>query len=108
MDRSALVHRRPADRLPQVMVRGYWLRGWKISPDLGGIPRGWQEAKSKQPTDWPDAGSHVWRRARFRLPVSVVLGRQGGRGGWQDGCPEQPRNSRVSKVHGGLLEGRSR
>src|SRR3954464_1804542 len=47
MDCGAVVHRWPADRIPKVLVCRDRLLGWKISPDLGRVSRGRQEAEGK-------------------------------------------------------------
>src|SRR3954453_10979132 len=90
MDRSAVVHRRPADRIPKVLVCRDRLHGWKISSDVGRVSRGRQEAEGKGTAHRSNAGSHLRRCARVHLPLPVVLGRQRGRSRRQDSCAEQP------------------
>ncbi|MET4790082.1 ABC-type glycerol-3-phosphate transport system substrate-binding protein [Bradyrhizobium japonicum] len=60
----------------------------KFPQDVGGVSRGRQEAEGKGTANRPNAGSHLRRCARLRLPLPVVLGRQGGRGRRQDDCAE--------------------
>src|SRR5262245_5944159 len=108
MDRPALEHCRLADRLSEVLVRRNRLYRWQIPADLAGVPRRRQEAEGKEPADRSDAWPYLRRCARLRLPLSLVLGRQGGGGGRQDGLAEQPGDGRIGEVYGCLLEGCTR
>ena len=68
----------------------------------------WHDAGKKiegqGPPDRPDARPHFRRRARLLVPLSVVVGRQGGRGRRQDRRAEQQGNHRVGQVRGVVLE----
>src|SRR5262245_8825772 len=108
MDRRTVEHRWLADRVPEVMVRRDRLHRRQIPADLGGVSRRRQEAEGEEPADRSDAWPYLRRCARLRLPLSVVLGRQGGGGGRQDGLAEQPGDGRIGEVYGCLLEGCTR
>ena len=78
----------------QIANRTSWwneigIRPEKYPADLGGIARGRQEAEGQGPPARPDPGARLRRRQRVLVPVSVVVGRQGGRGRRQDGRAEQ-------------------
>ena len=77
----------------------------QVPADLGRVPRRRQEAEGEGPSARPDARPHLRRRAGLLLSVSVVLGRQGGRGRRQDRGAEQQGDGRVGQVHGRVLEG---
>ena len=61
----------------------------EIPGDLGRMARRRQEAEGQGPPDRPDPRPHLRRRARLLVPLSLVVGRQGGRGRRQDGRAEQ-------------------
>ena len=77
------------DRLSQVVVR----RGRRhlLPQDLGGVPRGRQEAEGQGPSDRPDARPHLRRRADLHLSLHVVVGWQGSRRRRQDRRRSTPR-----------------
>ena len=73
----------------------------KFPADLGGIPR--RPARSSRPRATRSA--RRWRmplatRPRFWYPVSVVVGRQGGRGRRQDRRAEQQGDDRIGQIRG--------
>ena len=70
----------------------------QLPTDVGRIPRHWQEAEGQESSLWADLGPHLWRRAELLVPVPVVVGRQGGRGGQQDRRLEHQRNARIGQV----------
>src|SRR5215470_5994946 len=103
MDRRAVVRWRWAGRLPQILAGGSRLR--KIPRHLGNAARSRQEAQGQGPSGGPDGGAHLWRRAGVLVPLPMVVGRQGGRGGREDGRAEQQGNYRVGQVRSAVLEG---
>ena len=56
----------------------------EIPGNLGGVPRGRQEAQGEGTPDRTDAGPHLRRCAGLCLPLPVVVGRQGSRSRRQD------------------------
>ena len=77
----------------------------KFPDDLGGVPRGRQEAQGQGAADRPDARPHLRRQPDLHLSLHVVVGRQGSRGRRQDRQPQQQGRHRVGQVHDGVLEG---
>jgi ABC-type glycerol-3-phosphate transport system substrate-binding protein len=73
---------------PRVMVERNRLRAGKISGNLGRMARGRQEAEGQGASARSDIGPRLWRRERVLVPLSLVVGRQGGRSGRQDGCAQ--------------------
>ena len=103
LDRRALVHRRRARRLSQVLAgRG---RCREIPDELGRLPRRRQEAEGGGPSLWPDRRTHLRRRAGLVVSLSVVVGRQGGRGRRQDRRAEHQGDGRVGQVRRRPVEG---
>src|SRR5712672_3267718 len=79
MDRRALVHWWRARRLSQILARRSRFR-WQVSGDLGRVPHRWPEAEKSRASLRPDGRAHLRRRTGLVVPLSVVVGRQGGRG----------------------------
>ena len=80
----------------------------QISRHLGELSGRRQAAQGEGPPDRADARARLQRRARLHLSVSLVVRRQGARGGRQDRRAQQQGDAGVGQVHGRLLEGCAR
>jgi hypothetical protein len=85
--------------------RTSWFHHRQLPDRLGRLSRGRQEAQGEKPAVRPDAGAHLWRRADLLVSLSVVVGRQGGRGRRQDRRAEQQGDRRIGQIRGRVLEG---
>ena len=97
----------------QIVNRASWWNEIGYGPEK--YPETWeewrdgrQEAEGQGASARSDAGARLWRRERVLVPVSLVVGRQGGRSRRQDRRAEQQGDGRVGQVRGRLLEGRLR
>src|SRR6202035_6158066 len=106
MDRSAVVRARRTIGVPEILVRGDRLRRAEIPANLGGISRGRQEAQGEGPAIGSSGQTQLRRPADLCLSVSLVMGRQGGRSGRQDGGAELEGDGRFGRVRRWLLERR--
>ena len=70
----------------------------QVPANLGRVPRRRQIAQAQEPALWPDSRPRLWRRTRLLVSLSVVMGRQGGRGRWQDRGAEQQGNHRIGQI----------
>src|SRR5207248_4586021 len=104
-DRSAVGDRRRFGRLSQILVRGDRLQGRQVPGNLGRVPRRWQETEGQGPAVRPDRRSHLRRRARLVVPLSVVVGRQGDRRRQEDRRAQQQGDDRVGQVRRRPVEG---
>src|SRR5262249_37485578 len=100
----SLEHWRRAAHEPEVLVRGYGVRRWQISGNLGRVPCGRQKAQGPGPSVWPVARPHFRRPGGGLVSLSLVMGRQGGRGGRQDGLAQQQGDGGVGQLRRRLLE----
>ena len=89
-------------------------KSWFEEIGLSKFPETWEQyreagkkLKAKGQTARPDARPHLRRRADLQLSLSLVLGRQGGRGRRQDRGAQLQGGGRLRQVHDGVLEGRS-
>ena len=99
VDRRAVVHRRRAHRLSQILARGGRLRRQ--------FPQTWDDfraaGKKLKATGRPigqTAGHTFGDAPGWWYPYPVVVGRQGGRGRRQDRRAEQQGDGRVGQVRG--------
>ena len=89
MARGAADDPRRAVRQPHLVVQRCRLRAGEVPGDLGRISRRRQEAEGQAAALRPDPGARLRRRPRLLVSLSVVVGRQGGRGRRQDRRAEQ-------------------
>ena len=91
---AAVVRRRWSRRLPQIVARrGRVCR--QVSAELGRVSRRRQKTESRRSPVWANRRPHFRRRAGMVVSLSVVMGRQGGRGGWQDRRAQQQGDDRI-------------
>ena len=90
-----------------VTYRKSWLaasRRREIPGNLGRIPGDRQEAEGGWSSLWSDGRTHLRRRTGMVVSLSVVVGRQGGRGRRQDRRAEQQGDDRVGQIRCAVVE----
>src|SRR5262245_6409680 len=92
--------------LSEILVRRN--RGDELPRYLGWSESSRKEAKGEGPSHWAVACPIIWRPAGIRLPIPLVVRRQGSGGRRQDRRDQLQGDYRSGQVHGGLLEGSTR
>ena len=90
-------------------------KSWFAEQGVNNFPATWeavpcarQEAEGRRPSDRADSRPYLRRCADLHISLSVVLGRQGSRGGRQDRRAQFEGSRRLREVHDRVLEGSAR